>query len=152
VRRSRRDKYYVPRSGKLFYPFLRDCIEQFNRKLGSGLEVVEVENRFMGKSITVAGLLAGQDFASALANRRLGDFVIIPNESVSQVEGVFADDWSPDDLARRLGKPVFPSGRTRATSSLCSSISSTGAREQGGHGSRGAEELWRPREGQGNLN
>jgi NifB/MoaA-like Fe-S oxidoreductase len=62
--------------------------------------------------VTVAGLLAGQDYADALVGRTLGDFVIVPNESISGVEGVFVDDKSPTDLARQLGKPVFPSGRT----------------------------------------
>ncbi len=66
----------------------------------------------MGRSITVAGLLAGQDFLAALAGRPLGDFVIIPNEAISRVEGIFVDDLKPADLARHLGDPVFPSGRT----------------------------------------
>lgn len=99
-------------TGKLFYPFLRDCAAKLNQKLGAALEVVEVQNRFMGRSITVAGLLAGQDFLAALAGRPLGDFVIIPNEAISQVEGIFVDNLKPADLARHLGTPVFPSGRT----------------------------------------
>jgi len=99
-------------TGRLFHPFLRQCADQFNRKWGCGLKAVAVENQFMGKGITVAGLLAGADFLHALAGRTLGDFVIIPNESVSQADGVFVDDRSPADLARLLGKPVFLSGRT----------------------------------------
>ena len=65
------------------------------------------------RDITVAGLLAGGDFLSALWNRRsLGDFLIIPQEAVSRVDGIFVDDLSPADLSRRLGIPVYPSGRT----------------------------------------
>lgn len=99
-------------TGRLFYSFLQECAARLNRKLGSHLTVVEVENRFMGRDITVAGLVAGRDFVEALAGRPLGDFVVIPNDAVSQVEGVFVDDMSPADLARRLGRPVFSSGRT----------------------------------------
>lgn len=99
-------------TGELFYPFLRKCAAQFNRKTGSNLKVVGVENRFMGKTITVAGLLAGRDFEQALRGRRLGNFVVIPNEAVSRLEGIFVDDLSPADLARRLGTPVLPSGPT----------------------------------------
>ncbi|MBZ5497901.1 MAG: DUF512 domain-containing protein [Acidobacteriia bacterium] len=98
-------------TGKLFYAFLRDCAALLNQKLGAHLQVVEVENRFMGKSITVAGLLAGRDIAEALDGLPLGDFLVIPNEALSQIEGIFVDDMSPGDLARRLGKPVYPSGR-----------------------------------------
>jgi putative radical SAM enzyme (TIGR03279 family) len=99
-------------TGRLFFPYLRDCAERFNARLGSSLQVCEVENRFMGKSITVAGLLAGGDFLSALNRRSLGEFLIIPQESVSRVDGVFVDDLSPADLSGRFGIPVYPGGRT----------------------------------------
>jgi putative radical SAM enzyme (TIGR03279 family) len=99
-------------TGRLFSPYLRDCVERFNAKLGSSLQVCEVANRFMGKSITVAGLLAGGDFLSALNHRSLGEFLIIPQESVSRVDGVFVDDLSPADLSRKFGIPVYPGGRT----------------------------------------
>lgn len=99
-------------TGRLFYPFLKECAAQFNRKLASNLNVIEVENRFLGKSITVAGLLAGGDFAAALSGQDLGDFVVIPNESISAAEGIFIDDMSPAGLERLLGKPVYAGGRT----------------------------------------
>jgi putative radical SAM enzyme (TIGR03279 family) len=99
-------------TGTLFYPFLRDCAQAFNRKLGSALEVVAVPNRFMGRNITVAGLLAGRDFLEALSGQALGDFVIVPNESVSQGEGIFVDDLSPADLSQLLHTRVIPSGRS----------------------------------------
>jgi putative radical SAM enzyme (TIGR03279 family) len=97
-------------TGKLFLPFLDHCVAAFNRKFGSDLQAVEVENRFLGRSITVAGLLAGQDFVHALSGRPLGNFVIVPQESVSRIEGSFLDDMKPADLSRRIGTPVFPSG------------------------------------------
>jgi putative radical SAM enzyme (TIGR03279 family) len=99
-------------TGRLFHPFLQECVDQLNRKLGTALTAVAVENHFMGKDITVAGLLASGDFLDALAGRELGDFVIIPNESVSRIDGIFVDNQSPEDLARLLAKPVFLSGRT----------------------------------------
>jgi putative radical SAM enzyme (TIGR03279 family) len=99
-------------TGILFFPYLCDCVERLNARLGSSLQVCEVENRFMGENITVAGLLAGGDFLPALNRRSLGDFLIIPQESVSRVDGVFVDDLSPADLSRRFGIPVYPGGRT----------------------------------------
>jgi putative radical SAM enzyme (TIGR03279 family) len=99
-------------TGRLFYPFLQKCIVRLNQKLGSHLDVAEVENRFMGKNITVAGLLAGCDFAQSLAGRRLGDFVVIPDETLSRGERIFLDDMSLSDLEGLLGKPVFTSGRS----------------------------------------
>lgn len=99
-------------TGKLFYPFLQKCIARLNGKLSSHLDVAEVENRFMGKNITVAGLLAGRDFAQSLAGRPLGNFVVIPDEALSRDGGIFLDDMSLPDLEGLLGKPVFTSGPT----------------------------------------
>jgi putative radical SAM enzyme (TIGR03279 family) len=96
----------------LFYPFLKECIDRFNQKLGSKLAVREIQNHFMGKGITVAGLLSGQDFLTALEGAPLGDFVIIPNEAVSRVDGILVDNLSPGELSHRLRRPVHPSGRT----------------------------------------
>jgi hypothetical protein len=45
----------------------------------------------MGNSITVAGLLAGQDILGALAAIDPGDFVIIPGEAISRPDGILVD-------------------------------------------------------------
>jgi NifB/MoaA-like Fe-S oxidoreductase len=66
----------------------------------------------MGRSITVAGLLGGQDFLAALKGCDIGSFLIIPQEAISRVDGILVDTLSPADLSRQLGKPVYPSGRT----------------------------------------
>jgi putative radical SAM enzyme (TIGR03279 family) len=99
-------------TGKLFYPILHTCISRFNRKFGSHLQVREAENIFMGKTITVAGLLAGQDILNVIGDEDPGDFIVIPHEAVSQTEGLLLDDFSLEDLSDSLGKPVFSSGPT----------------------------------------
>jgi len=99
-------------TARLFHPFLRGAAEEFNRKMGSRLEVRLVDNRFMGAGITVAGLLSGRDLEAALAGSVSGDFVVIPNEAVSRVDGILVDGMAPEELARRLHKPVHASGRT----------------------------------------
>ena len=99
-------------TAKLFFPYLKSCTDRFNQKFGSQLRVVEIENRFIGSSITVAGLLAGRDILAGLRNKELRSWVIIPNEAVSRIDGILIDNLSPKDLERELGLPVFPSGRT----------------------------------------
>jgi putative radical SAM enzyme (TIGR03279 family) len=112
LRRHRFNLHGTLATGKLFYPVLKHCMEQFNLKFGTRLQVGEIENRFMGNGITVAGLLGGKDIAEALAGKDIGDFLIIPDEALSGENGIFVDDWSPQDIARHLGNPVYPSGRT----------------------------------------
>jgi putative radical SAM enzyme (TIGR03279 family) len=99
-------------TGKLFYPFLRDCVERLNRKFGSSLQVREIVNKFTGKDITVAGLLGGEDFLSAFDGINPGSFLVIPQEAISRVDGILVDNLSPEDLSRELGVPVYPGGRT----------------------------------------
>jgi putative radical SAM enzyme (TIGR03279 family) len=99
-------------TARLFYPFLKDCIDRFNTRLGSQLSVREVENRFMGRNITVAGLLGGTDIITSLRGVDVGDFVIIPDEAVSRIDGVMVDNLTPAHVAEALGRPVHPSGRT----------------------------------------
>jgi len=99
-------------TGQLFYPILQASINRLNRKLGSHLQVCEVKNIFMGETITVAGLLSGQDILKTLRGKDPGDFIVIPYECISRTEDILLDDCSLKDLSDSLGKPVFSSGST----------------------------------------
>jgi putative radical SAM enzyme (TIGR03279 family) len=93
-------------TGKVFYPYLRDCVD----RLGTDLRVVAIESRFWGAGIGVAGLLTGSDFIEALKGRVYGDFVVIPSECMVGDEYLFLDDLTIKDVERELGVPVMPSG------------------------------------------
>jgi putative radical SAM enzyme (TIGR03279 family) len=99
-------------TGRLFFPVLKRCVRRLNRKFGVGLKVCQIENRFLGGNITVAGLLAGQDILAALRGKDLGDFLIIPNEALSRTDGILVDNFSVKELSKSLGTPVYPGGRT----------------------------------------
>jgi putative radical SAM enzyme (TIGR03279 family) len=99
-------------TGTLFFPLLQESIQRYNRKFGSRLKVCAVKNSFMGKSITVAGLLAGQDIVQTLRRSDPGDFIVIPYDAISGTGTgeVLLDDVSLEDLSEKIGKPVFSSG------------------------------------------
>ncbi len=99
-------------TGRLFEPILVKCIVRFNERFGSDLRILGVENRFLGRSITVAGLLSGQDILKAVEGKGIGNFLIIPNEALSQADGIMLDGLSPGALSARLGKSVYAGGRT----------------------------------------
>jgi putative radical SAM enzyme (TIGR03279 family) len=99
-------------TGKLFYPTLSDCMDRWNASSGSQLQVCEVENSFLGRKITVAGLLGGRDILTAMKGKNPGNFLVIPGDAVSRTDGILIDDLSPKDLSARLGIPVYPGGRS----------------------------------------
>jgi NifB/MoaA-like Fe-S oxidoreductase len=65
---------------------------------GRDVRVVEVENRYFGGNISVAGLLTGSDLARVLADQPRGDRYLLPDVCLS--EGRFLDGLTPDDLPR----------------------------------------------------
>jgi putative radical SAM enzyme (TIGR03279 family) len=95
-------------TGQLFHPFLAQSVE----RLGLDLTTVAVGSRFWGAGINVAGLLTGGDFVAALEGRALGDFVLIPSESMIGDEGLFLDDMTRAEVESRLGVPVIRAGYT----------------------------------------
>jgi putative radical SAM enzyme (TIGR03279 family) len=93
-------------TGRVFHPFLKSAVD----RLGVDVDVVAVESAFWGPGIGVAGLLTGSDFVNGLKGRELGDFVVLPSESMIGEERLFLDDMTRADVERELGVPVLDSG------------------------------------------
>ena len=73
---------------------------------GLELQVLAVENCFLGPEITVAGLLAGEDiYRAAQAVPGPWDALAVPEAAVRA--GCFLDDWTSEKLARALDKTVY---------------------------------------------
>jgi putative radical SAM enzyme (TIGR03279 family) len=97
-------------TGRIFYPTLQTCIERMNSRFGLDLKCYPAENQFLGKGITVAGLLSGRDLFAAVKDWLHGDFLVIPSECMIGEEDLFLDNWTRSDLEARLGVPVFGGG------------------------------------------
>jgi NifB/MoaA-like Fe-S oxidoreductase len=93
-------------TGTLFAPVLRQAAAEFNRLTGAALEVAPVVNRRLGDTITVAGLLMGEDVMADLSPRA-AEFVVLPRVMFDHPDGISLDDVSPLQIARALGRPVF---------------------------------------------
>lgn len=75
------------------------------------INVIAVENKFFGTTITVAGLLTGADIINTAKEETLGDYIIIPNNMLKkgyelgeEVEGLLLDDYTIRDLEKILDK------------------------------------------------
>jgi NifB/MoaA-like Fe-S oxidoreductase len=92
-------------TGTLFAPVLKKMIDRLNERMGTRLHVAEVENRYFGGDVSVAGLLTGGCYLAARDSIR-GDFVIIPGASIKSDEAIMLDGMNLDELERELALPV----------------------------------------------
>ncbi|MCS6846586.1 MAG: DUF512 domain-containing protein, partial [Anaerolineae bacterium] len=92
-------------TGTLFAPILEKAAREFTQTTGIPLHVMPVKNERLGETITVAGLLCGEDVIQQLTGTR-GDLVVLPRIMFDHPNGVALDDVSPADIARALHKPV----------------------------------------------
>ncbi len=80
-------------TGKSMAPFFRERAVRLGEAAGAQVEVTEVTNRFYGPSVTVAGLLAGQDLLDAVESPQPGDLILLPAETLNQ-DDLFIDSLS----------------------------------------------------------
>ena len=94
-------------TGKLAAPILEEELKGMKEKyLGVRIRIYPIENRFFGESITVAGLLTGQDLKSALCGKILGEELLLTEHMFKRGEDVFLDDMTLEELSRALQVPV----------------------------------------------
>ncbi|MCI0515800.1 DUF512 domain-containing protein, partial [candidate division KSB1 bacterium] len=112
-RRARHFPHHLPHpkkitliTGTLAAPMLiKFVLPVLARITNLSVNVVAVPNQFYGASVTVSGLLTGQDIAAALANIDAGDEVGLPPNCLNY-DQLFLDDWTLADLEQRTGKKV----------------------------------------------
>lgn len=93
-------------TGQLFAPILRRSAAEFSLLIGTALDVQMVSNKRLGGTITVAGLLMGQDVLSHLKSVDYGDLIVLPRIMFDHPDTIALDDISPQDIANQLGRPV----------------------------------------------
>lgn len=75
--------------------------------MGYKINLIPVPNKFYGESITVSGLLVGQDIYNTLKNNTVSDYIVLPPRCLNE-DNLFLDDWSLEDLEKRLDKKCIP--------------------------------------------
>jgi putative radical SAM enzyme (TIGR03279 family) len=82
-------------------PFMRERAPRLAAATGVPVEVVEVENRFFGETVSVAGLMAGSDLTDALGPGRAGEIILVPAEALN-ADRLFIDSMPLAEVERRL--------------------------------------------------
>jgi len=99
-------KRFLTITGMSFYPFLKKFLKLLNTE-GINIDILPVENRFFGTSVTVAGLLTGRDIIRTLLDKTDSkDVVLLPDVVLREGENVFLDDITLKDMEEALGTSV----------------------------------------------
>ncbi|MGL6135031.1 MAG: DUF512 domain-containing protein, partial [Prochlorococcaceae cyanobacterium] len=101
--RPRRRSWVV---GALVAEALTPVVERLNRVEGLELVLHGLPSPYWGQEQVVTGLLTGSDLLSGLAQRDLGEQLLLPSVMLRQGEPVFLDDLRLEDLEARLPVPV----------------------------------------------
>jgi NifB/MoaA-like Fe-S oxidoreductase len=92
--------------GKSAAPILEaEALPFFHQIRNLDLRIKSIPNRFFGESVTVTGLLTGQDIIHALKDESGPYRVLIPPVCLN-TEGLFLDDLKVDDISSALDRPV----------------------------------------------
>jgi putative radical SAM enzyme (TIGR03279 family) len=101
-----RKKRFLTFTGLSFYRFLKRFIKLLNTE-GINVDLIPVENRLFGTSVTVTGLLTGKDVIKTLFDRIGGqEMVLVPDVVLKDGENMFLDDFTLKDMEEALGMPV----------------------------------------------
>ena len=85
------------------YPLIKELagkLQQLYPKLK--INVYEIKNNFFGHSVTVAGLVTGQDIINQLKDKELFGELIIPDVMLRSEGDLFLDNVSREDIENAL--------------------------------------------------
>ena len=94
-------------TGALAAPFIKKYMEMIHEKFPNvEVDVISIRNEFFGETITVSGLITGQDLIRQLSGRDLGEKLLLPCNMLKNEEDVFLDDISVEELSRKLNVEI----------------------------------------------
>lgn len=101
-------------TGAAAYPLMCDFAKKIEENLPQiKVNVYAVKNEFFGESITVAGLITGQDFINQLKEKELGQALFISSNMIigsyqEENENIFLDDVTLTKACSELGVNIIP--------------------------------------------
>ena len=84
----------------------KPLIDELIKAMKVNCNVYAIKNNFYGKSVTVAGLVTGNDIYEQLKNIDLGEELFIPKTMLRYDGDLFLDDMSLDELSKKLNIKV----------------------------------------------
>ncbi|UCC77140.1 MAG: DUF512 domain-containing protein [Anaerolineales bacterium] len=104
--------------GTLIAPTMRVLAAELTEWTGTAVAVEAVPNDFFGSTVTVSGLLVGEDVVSALQGKDLGDWLILPTAMFNDTGQLTLDGYGLKDIEERLGTRIALADRMSQVLSL----------------------------------
>jgi putative radical SAM enzyme (TIGR03279 family) len=83
-------------------------VDRLNQFAGLQINLMPIASDYWGQTMTVTGLITGQDLVKNLQNLSLGDGILIPTVMLKHDEAKFLDDMTLAELEQTLGVPALP--------------------------------------------
>ncbi|WP_413161524.1 TIGR03279 family radical SAM protein [Capilliphycus salinus ALCB114379] len=83
-------------------------VERLNQISGLTVDMVALCSQYWGQTITVTGLLTGQDLLQGLQGKDLGDGILLPSVMLKHEDTLFLDDMSVAELSQQLNIRILP--------------------------------------------
>ena len=103
------DRSFSIATGALAYPHVKELTQSACAKLKNSridFHCYQIRNDFFGETITVSGLICGQDIIAQLKGKDLGGELLLPVNMFRLGEEYFLDDVTKADLERELNVKV----------------------------------------------
>jgi NifB/MoaA-like Fe-S oxidoreductase len=81
-------------------------VDRLNQIDGLTVQLAALNSDYWGQSMTVTGLLTGQDLIAKLSDRDLGDALLVPSLMLRHGEQRFLDDMTVQQVSDRLQIPI----------------------------------------------
>lgn len=101
----RRD--YVAASGVSAAPFMQSLMRRLE-PYNVFVEVVPIENRYFGPTVTVSGLITGRDLTDGIREHINGRPLLIPHAMLREQDAVFLDDMTLTEAETLLHTRILP--------------------------------------------
>jgi putative radical SAM enzyme (TIGR03279 family) len=95
-------------------------VDRLNQVAGLTVKMVALNSQYWGQTITVTGLLTGQDLLQGLQGQDLGAGILLPALMLKTGDTCFLDDMTVDDLRQHLQTSIWVVSGAESLIQCCS--------------------------------
>ncbi len=98
------ERHHIILTGELGGMILQPITQRLNQIEGLFLDLIAIENKFWGESVTVSGLITGQDIINTLQAQDLSAYksILLPETMLKSGETIFLDGYSLNEIETKL--------------------------------------------------